>query len=80
MRRVMGSFTRSVFALAIAMALGFGGYQGFATAGARYCEFDPPVMGPCQDHPECQEMCDVYYGKDLYDGVCSNNCCVCILL
>ena len=79
MRRVMKWLTRSVFALAIAAALGFGGYQAFATTAATYCEFDPPVMGPCQDHPECQDMCDSYYGTG-YDGVCNNNCCVCILL
>jgi len=60
MRRVMGWFTRSVFALAIAAALGFGAYQAFATVGARYCEFDPPVMGPCTTQKECQGMCNDY--------------------
>jgi len=78
MKRVIRWFWRSVFALVIAAALGFGGYQAFATTGTTYCEFDPPVMGPCQDNAECQEMCDEYYEPGEYYGVCSNNCCVCI--
>ncbi len=78
MKRVMRWFARSVFALGTAAVLGFGGYQAFATTGATYCEFDPPVMGPCETQQECQEMCDSYYEPEEYIGVCSNNCCVCL--
>jgi len=77
MRRVMRWFSRSALTLGIAAALGFGGYQAFAATGARYCEFDPPIMGPCATQGQCQGMCDDYYGTG-YIGVCSNNCCVCL--
>jgi len=80
MQRVMRWFTRSVFALAISAALGFGGFQAFGSTSANSCEFDPPIMGPCTTQKECQGMCDNYYGEDVTDGVCSQNCCVCLFL
>ena len=78
MKTVIRWFWRSVLPVGIAAALGFGGYQAFATTAANYCEFDPPIMGPCATTPECQEMCTDYYYPEEYIGVCSQNCCVCI--
>ncbi len=77
MRRAMRWLSQSAFALGIAAALGFGGYQAFATATLPYCEFDPPVLGPCGSQEECHQMCVDYYGSG-WTGVCSQSCCVCL--
>ena len=79
MRRAVRWFWRSAFALAVAGALTFGGYQAFAVAAVPPCEFDPPQMGWCDDDPECQTLCDNYYGQGEYTGDCDDwNCCACM--
>ncbi len=80
MKRVIRWFSGSAFALAIVAALGFGGYQAFATTAATSCEFDPPILGYCATEAECDEMCTTYYDPEPYDGICADNCCVCIAM
>ncbi len=75
LRQTRKSLLRSGLMLAVIAVLGM-----YPTAGTAClsCQFDPPIMGPCQTQGECQTMCDDYYGVGVMNGVCSQGCCVCI--
>jgi hypothetical protein len=82
MKRAIRWLWRSAFALAIAAALGFGGYQAFAHSARNSCPWDPPVLEYCYGDVEyCQGKCDDYYGQGTHEGVCNiADCCICIAL
>ena len=80
MRRMIRWFGRSIFALAIAAALGFGGYQASGTTGRTTCEWNRPMLDYCADEEHCQQKCDDYYQPGSHQGICPDNCCICIAL
>ncbi len=71
MRRMIAWAGRVAFGAVVAVALGFGGQQVFASAGS--VETD---CQPCETTPECRKCC--IEEMDADDGICYPPACFCI--
>ena len=72
---------RVAYALGILGVLGFGAVTAMGSARSA-CPLppDPPMMGTCTSPMECQDLCDLEYGKGNATGVCrEDQCCICIV-
>ncbi|HEX8695420.1 MAG TPA: hypothetical protein VF746_23610 [Longimicrobium sp.] len=72
MSRAIRATRISLFALAVAGALGFG--ASAALADTRPCPLT--AIGTCGNLARCQDMCAAA-GGDVSGAACNNGCCFC---
>jgi len=82
MPRIIRRVSTTVYALGIASALAFGASQAFGQAVQLDCRYQPPTwLGACinGNTGECTQRCVAVSGDSEAEGICPNNCCVCLL-
>jgi hypothetical protein len=77
---------RVIVAVIAGLALTAGAYT-VAPRSASSCPVSPPhLLGACTSKGHCQDMCDVHWGEDNSEGICSPHpetgelCCGCMAI
>jgi hypothetical protein len=81
MRTFLDKASRIAVAVVVALALGVGVYEA-APRITSNCPFSPPDnLGACVDTADCQQKCDVEWGRGNSEGICApfgeEMCCAC---